>query len=422
MASYKFKRKSPRAKDGLCPIVLVYNYNRSKRSEISTGIFIQKEDWDEKREQIKRKHPDFVTKNDMLQEMTLRIQQIIYDLGKEGEDPSTEIVTNRFKGYKKEENVTKSFFELLQNHIEIVTKQHSYNTLKDYKALNKYLIDFEKFRKRKVTISEINYRFYEELISFLQHDIVKRNGEKGLADGSVGKYVKNFRLFLKRCYQRGYIRDINTQDWKVFTSEGAHVFVTNDELNALIALDFAKNEKLDKIRDLFVVACETGLRWGDFSCISPYAIKERTIELISKKTETFVRIPIHPRLRTILEKYDNHLPHYTNLAVFNVKIKEICEAAGLTEMIQQTNRKAGKLHEKWSPKYQLISAHTGRRSFCTNSYLSGMDKDLIMSISGHSSEKMLMRYVKVSKEEMVKEKLEEYLAGIEMGGNSTFPC
>ncbi len=45
----------------------------------------------------------------MLQEMTLRIQQIIYDLSKEGEDPTTEIVTNRFKGYKKEENITKSF-------------------------------------------------------------------------------------------------------------------------------------------------------------------------------------------------------------------------------------------------------------------------------------------------------------------------
>jgi len=49
--------------------------------------------------------------------------------------------------------------------------------------------------REKVAISEINYRFYEELVSFLQHDIVKRNGEKGLADGSVGKYVKNFRLF-----------------------------------------------------------------------------------------------------------------------------------------------------------------------------------------------------------------------------------
>ena len=83
--------------------------------------------------------------------------------------------------------------------------------------------------------------------------------------------------------------------------------------------------------------------------------------------------------------------------------------AGISEMIQQTHRKAGKLYETWTPKHQLVSAHTGRRSFCTNSYLNGMDKDLIMSISGHSSEKMLMLYVKVSKEKVVMDKLERHL-------------
>ncbi len=55
------------------------------------------------------------------------------------------------------------------------------------------------------------------------------------------------------------------------------------------------------------------------------------------------------------------------------------------------------------------------QKFLHHSCLNGMAKDLIMSISGHSSEKMLMSYVKVSKEEMVKEKLAEYLAGIEVG-------
>ncbi|MFT6726947.1 MAG: hypothetical protein ACJAV7_001397, partial [Flavobacteriales bacterium] len=38
MASSNVKIKSPRASDGLCPIVIVYSYNRSKRTEIATGI------------------------------------------------------------------------------------------------------------------------------------------------------------------------------------------------------------------------------------------------------------------------------------------------------------------------------------------------------------------------------------------------
>jgi integrase len=223
----------------------------------------------------------------------------------------------------------------------------------------------------------------------------------------------DLRLFLKRSNKRGYIDYINTDDWKIFTSKGDHIYLNEDELDALLKLDFSSNEKLDFIRDMFVLSCETGLRRSDFSNISPYAIKERTIELKSKKTETFVRIPIHSRLRGILVKHDNQLPHLKNLAVFNVQIKRICKMAGICEMIQQTHRKAGKLSETWTPKYQLVSAHTGRRSFCTNSYLNGMDKDLIMSISGHSSEKMLMLYVKVSKEKVVMDKLERHLEGLQ---------
>lgn len=410
MASSRIKIKSPRAKDGLCPLVIVYSYNRSKRTELSTGITISNDEWDSFKNKVKRKHPKHDLYNNAIQELLLKLEQLLIDLRRKGIDPTKEIVKGMFEGNMDEE--TNDIFILLDRHIEMVAMQKSNNTLKDFKALRTYLKNFEKHRKRTIFFHEINYNFYEELLAFLRFHVVKRNGEKGLADSSVGKYVKNLRLFLKRSYQREYIDYINTEDWKVFTSEGDHVYVTQEELDALMKIDFSENKKLDQIRDLFVVACETGLRWSDFSCISPYAIKERTIELKSKKTETFVRIPIHPRLRKILNKHDNNLPVLKNLAVFNVQIKKICQTAGIDEMIQQTHRKAGKLHEKWTAKYQLVSAHTGRRSFCTNSYMNGMDKDLIMSISGHSSEKMLMRYVKVSKEKIVLDKLERHLEGL----------
>ena len=37
------------------------------------------------------------------------------------------------------------------------------------------------------------------------------------------------------------------------------------------------------------------------------------------------------------------------------------------------------------PKYQLITSHTCRRSFCTNELLVGTPVALIMKISGHKS-------------------------------------
>jgi integrase len=51
------------------------------------------------------------------------------------------------------------------------------------------------------------------------------------------------------------------------------------------------------------------------------------------------------------------------------------------------------------PKYDLITSHTGRRSFCTNMYKRGLPTLMIMSISGHKTEKSFLKYIKVRQEE-----------------------
>ena len=44
------------------------------------------------------------------------------------------------------------------------------------------------------------------------------------------------------------------------------------------------------------------------------------------------------------------------------------------------------------PKWELMASHVCRRSFCTNLY-GALPTPLIMSISAHSSEKMLLNYI-----------------------------
>jgi integrase len=54
------------------------------------------------------------------------------------------------------------------------------------------------------------------------------------------------------------------------------------------------------------------------------------------------------------------------------------------------------------PKYELISSHTGRRSFCTNKFLQKIPVKAIMAISGHATEKAFMKYLKLGNEEIVR--------------------
>ena len=84
---------------------------------------------------------------------------------------------------------------------------------------------------------------------------------------------------------------------------------------------------------------------------------------------------------------------------FNHYLKIVCLLAGINNMESKTRTEGGVLKTTVSPKWMLVSSHTGRRSFCTNMYKRGLPTLTIMAISGHTTEKSFLRYIKVTQEE-----------------------
>jgi integrase len=84
---------------------------------------------------------------------------------------------------------------------------------------------------------------------------------------------------------------------------------------------------------------------------------------------------------------------------FNEYIKEACKAAKIDSLESFTRTVGGKLITETLPKFELVSSHTCRRSFCTNMYLRGLDTLMIRSISGHKTEKSFLKYIKVSQQQ-----------------------
>ncbi len=122
------------------------------------------------------------------------------------------------------------------------------------------------------------------------------------------------------------------------------------------------------------------------------------IELTQQKTGKNVTIPVLEKTKEIIE---NGLPYKISTQKFNKYIKEICLLAGINEMIKGSKitvtekGKGNKEKRKVSgiyPKWQLMASHVCRRSFCSNLY-GTLPTPLIMSISAHSSEKMLLNYI-----------------------------
>ena len=55
------------------------------------------------------------------------------------------------------------------------------------------------------------------------------------------------------------------------------------------------------------------------------------------------------------------------------------------------------------PKYELVTSHTGRRSFATNLYRRGIPSSQLMFLTGHKTEAAFMKYIKVSKVDNAKD-------------------
>ena len=165
----------------------------------------------------------------------------------------------------------------------------------------------------------------------------------------------------------------------------------------LYDLDLTGSARLDQVRDLFVFGCFTGLRFSDYSNVQPQNIievdGELYIKMLTQKTKERVIIPCNPVIKSIFEKYGNNanrLPRAPSNQKFNDYIKEVAELAALNEKGRLTMKPDQQL-------FMCVSSHTARRSFSTNLYLSGFPVLDIMKITGHTTEKAFLKYIKVSK-------------------------
>ena len=76
----------------------------------------------------------------------------------------------------------------------------------------------------------------------------------------------------------------------------------------------------------------------------------------------------------------------------------MCQRADINEISIHYRTIHGKEIIIESKKYDLVSSHTGRRTFCTLKFLDGMPVHVIMKFSGHSSEQNFLRYLRLDAE------------------------
>lgn len=432
-------------KDGTSLIFIQYCFSADNRVTLNAQIAIPPKYWDKKRLlirpglpaeygsvdelmfQLKKKMrqaedlAEFATKKKVANKGqfvkdAFNAQLRVEDIEK---DPSR---FRKLSGEKEEVNL--DIYFQLDEYIKIKEKKVTRATVNVFNNIKAHLKAFEEFRKQPITFDSFDFNFYDTFVDFLTFDYVqtrfKKNPVVGLKLNTVGKTIKQLKIFIKDRVRRKIISSIDLADYKVPEEETDAIYLNYQEIAQIYNSDLTKYPDLIPYRDLFVLACLTGLRFSDFSSIRSEDVRNGMLHKKQEKSDHWVIIPLRQEANEIFNKqFSNGVPFISN-PDFNEKIKIIGKLAGVDTPIKFTHKKGNKDIEVLKAKCDWITSHTARRSFCTNEFLAGTPVKLIMQISGHKKEKDFYKYIRISPEEAAEviKKLWMERNGMQAFGNS----
>ncbi len=320
----------------------------------------------------------------------------------DSKEPSPDVlrahIDHEFKDKPKNGQKTfLSFFHELVNSSKDGTRvQHSTgkpfsnSTVKAYATTLNHLTAFKADKKKNIDFENINVDFHSDFTEYL----IKKYK---LSANSIGKDMKNVKTVMNEATERGLNSNLQfkSKKFSVTKEDTTSIYLNQKELEELANLELP--EAKERVRDLFLIGCYTGLRYSDFSILQADHIKDGFIEIIQVKTSQTIVIPVHPIVKGIIEKYNGQLPKSVTNQKTNEALKEIGEKLKCLQVnITKTLTKAGLREPKNLVKWKLLTTHTARRSFATNEYLAGTPGITIMAITGHRTEKSFLKYIKLS--------------------------
>ena len=215
---------------------------------------------------------------------------------------------------------------------------------------------------------------------------------------TLGRNLGLLKTFLNYCLKKGFITNSLFKEVPVRREITKQIALSKDDIDQLSGVDLSNNSRLERVRDIFLLGCYTGMRYSDFKRIKASNVSDNliTIREVKDKSKT-LQIPITDRVRDILEKYNMELPVISEQK-FRDYLKEVFKLAGFTKLSTKSKKIGKQVYEEEVPMYELISTHTARRSFITIMLNSGVPDKAIMKITGHKSINNFQVYYRPSNE------------------------
>ncbi len=389
--NFRLYKKKKYDKKGFVRMDFSYN---TKRFRYFIGLSIESKLWSTKKQCIKSSASNSLEINKRLNHIAKKTINIYYDLLNNNLTPSNSIIKEKLDMALKGNSSLISFYDYIDEFIERSKNTKKPNTINEYGYTLRDLQAFEKYSRRRIDWETLDMKFYDAYMDY-QYNV------KGNSQNLFGKRIKTVKTFLNDAYERGINKHLMYRGFKVLQTETDAIYLTEKEIHKIYNLDLSQNKRLERVRDLFIVECNTGVRYIDLMNITKENILKESIRIKVSKTGQTLNTLLLPITKKILSKYQHSLPKISNVK-YNLYIKEVGQLAGINESITRDTYKSGKAVSFKRKKYQLITTHTARRSFATNMYKRGYSPVQIMSITGHKKESTFLKYIRITNEESVR--------------------
>lgn len=376
-----FIKKTKLLKNGEAPICLRLTLNKQiAEIRIKRSILVNR--WSPAKGCALGKDRVAKELNSYLEAIRLKMHQIHRELVLDMSVPVTaNAIINRYCG-----NDVKMLLEVFEDHNDkcraLIGKEYVEGTVRKFDTTLLYLKQFlkQRYRKDDIPLPEINQEFVRDLEFFLKT-------EKSCQNNSALKHIKNFRKVIRIAIGNDWIKRDPFFGLR-FKAEEVNVdFLSNDELKRIRQKKITI-PRLERIRDIFVFCCFTGLAFVDVSQLTAEdLIKDAQgnmwIRKMRQKTKEMCNIPLLSVAKEILEKYKDFastnakgllLPVSSNQKT-NAYLKEIADICGIKKK---------------------LTTHVARHTAATVVFLANrVSMENVAKILGHANLNMTRHYAKV---------------------------
>jgi integrase/recombinase XerD len=351
-------------KNNKAPIYCRVTYNKC-RKQFATGVFVKPEHWDNIRQKVWPKIMVNSLLNNSLSLISHQINEAFLVLQILPNDFDVDDIYRKYKGEDSKEEITiLGAYDLHNSKTEklIGIDFNKLSWSRYLESRRKVALFITKFYKRKdVRLKDLDLKFIQDLEYFFK-TVLK------LKQATVYRSIQRVKKIIQFAISENYLQKDPFHLYKNKKYKTVIVYLTDEELKQLEKHTFSQ-PRLQQVKDLFIFCCYTGLAYAEMSNLTTKNIEigfdgKEWIQMIRKKTNRKISIPLLPKAKDILDKYNDVLPVISNQK-FNSYLKEISELLGIDKK---------------------LTHHIARKTFATTVLLyNNVPMEIVSELLGHTN-------------------------------------